>query len=419
MAEIVKYISLSSGDLLPFSVVADDIYVDANYDIEEIVRLINNSVIAPKFRIFVLYSDETIAYEIPTEDIQTGGSYSENYQDGQRRSLSFNLFNYDGKYTTNINKLWVGTKLRLDLGIETNNGLTVWFMKGVYVINQSTPRYSAGEYVVAISAADKFSVFEDKTGVLDSSYEVPEGVLIEDVIREILLHDTGSGEPWDPQPIIYHSSFKGKTVQATIMKNAGETFGSILLELATQLSAEIFYNAAGNLTVIPTNETSMDVDKPLIYSFESLKGDLTGLSFSFNMSDIVNTIVVVGSSINGAVHRATAVNDNAGSPLCVQRMGRRMGNIINDSNITTDLLAQERADYELRKQLILRSSTNVTVMYNPLLNVNNLIAISDEFFDLDHEKFLLQGVSCSLDYSGQMSVTISNIINLPFVTRQM
>ena len=105
MAEIVKYISLSSGDLLPFSIIADDIYMDANYNIEDIVNLINNSTIAPKFRVFVLYADETIAYQIPNEDIQLGGSYSENYQDGQRRSLSFNLFNYDGKYTTNINKL--------------------------------------------------------------------------------------------------------------------------------------------------------------------------------------------------------------------------------------------------------------------------------------------------------------------------
>lgn len=105
MAEIVKYISLSSGDLLPFSVVADDIYIDANYDIESIVELIKGPIIAPKFRIYVLNIDETIAYQIPDEDIQQGGSYSENYQDGQRRSLSFNLFNYTGKYTTNINKL--------------------------------------------------------------------------------------------------------------------------------------------------------------------------------------------------------------------------------------------------------------------------------------------------------------------------
>ena len=157
----------------------------------------------------------------------------------------------------------------------------------------------------------------------------------------------------------------------------------------------------------------------MIYSFESVKGDTSGLSFTFDMTNIINMIVVVGSSVHGAVCRATAVNDNAGSPLCVQRMGRRMGSIINDPNITTDLLARERADYELRKQLILRSSTTVNVMYNPILNVNNLIAISDEFFELDHEKFLLQGVSCSLDYSGQMSITVSNIVNLPFITRQI
>ena len=125
MAEMVKYISLSSGDLLPFSIVADDIYVDTDYDIEEVIKLINNSITAPRFRIFVLNQDETIAYEIPSEDIQMGGSYSENYQDGQRRSLSFNLFNFDGKYTTNINKLWLGTRLRLDLGIETQDGTTV------------------------------------------------------------------------------------------------------------------------------------------------------------------------------------------------------------------------------------------------------------------------------------------------------
>lgn len=292
-------------------------------------------------------------------------------------------------------------------------------MKGVYVISQSTPRYSSGEYVVAISASDKFSLFEGKTGTIDSSYEIPAGTLIEDVIRDILLHDTGNGDPWDPKPILYHSAFKGKQVQATIVKNVGDTFGSILLDLATQLSAEIFYNSAGNLTLIPTNDTTADGDKPLLFSFESLAGDMTGLSFSFNMDDIINIMVVVGKSNTGGVHKATAVNDNAASPLCVQRMGRRMGNIINDNNITTDYLAQERADYELRKQLILRSSTSVTVMYNPLLNVNNLIAISDEFFDLDHEKFLLQGVSCSLDYSGQMNVTVSNIVNLPFITRQM
>ena len=215
--------------------------------------------------------------------------------------------------------------------------------------------------------------------------------------------------------IIYHSSFKGKKTQATISKSAGESYGSILLDLATQLSAEIFYNAMGNLTLVPTNETSLDVDKPLIFDYDAERGQISGLDFSFDMGSIVNRVIVIGSSVTGGVVSATAVNDDAGSPLCYQRIGYRTGSIINDSNISTEILAQERAQYELRKQLILKSSTNVSVLFNPLLSVNNLVTITSEFFGLTHERFLIQSISCSLDYGGVMSITITNIRNLPSI----
>ena len=52
-------------------------------------------------------------------------------------------------------------------------------------------------------------------------------------------------------------------------------------------------------------------------------------------------------------------------------------------------LAKERAEYELRQRLILTSSVNLTIMCNPFLSVNNLITISDEFYGLNREKFLI------------------------------
>ena len=75
----------------------------------QILEAIKAPNIIPRYRIFVLYPDETINYEIPIEDIQSGGSYSENYQDGQRRSLNFSLVNNDGKYLVGINKLWLNS----------------------------------------------------------------------------------------------------------------------------------------------------------------------------------------------------------------------------------------------------------------------------------------------------------------------
>ena len=404
-------ILLASGDRVPISV-ANSVY---DIDVAHLSEWIDNNYVGSRWRIYVLFPDETVNYEIPQDDIQLGGSYSENYQDGQRRSLSFSLYNETGKYSININTFWANTKLRLDRGVELNDGTVIWFQSGVFVVSQAQNTLGVSQKMVQITAKDKFSLFEEKIGTLETTYEIPVGSDIESVIKDLLLFNNGSGEPLDVRPIMYHSSLKGKKTQVTISKSAGETFGSILLELATQLSAEIFYNATGNLTLIPTNEASLDVDKPLIYDYNADKGDMSGLDFTYDMSSIINRVIIVGSSLTGGVVTATAVNDDPGSPLCYQRIGFRTGSVINDSNITTQYLAEERAQYELRKQLILKSSTNLTVLFNPLLSVNNLIAITSEYYGLVRDKFLIQSISCSLDYSGTMSISVSNIKNLPLV----
>ena len=411
MSSYSQNVLLASGDRIPVDI-SKSIY---DVDVAHVTEWIDNNYTSSRWRIYVLYPDETINYEIPPEDIQLGGDYSENYQDGSRRSLSFSLNNETGKYSVNINVFWAGTRLRLDRGIELNDNTVIWFQSGIFVVSQAQDSLQPAQKTVQITAKDKFSLFEDKTGTLEMGYEVPVGSDIEKVIQDILLFSTGSGAPFDSRPIIIHSRLKGKKTQMTISKSAGDTFGSILLELATQLSAEIFYNATGNLTLIPTDEVSLDVDKPTLYSYDADHGDISGLNLSYDMSSIINRVIVVGSSLTGGVVTATAVVDDTGSPLCYQRIGYRTGSVINDSNITTQYLAEERAQYELRKQLILKTSTSLTVLFNPLLSVNNLITITSEYYGLDHAKFLIQSISCSLDYSGTMSISVSNIKNLPLI----
>lgn len=376
---------------------------------------IDNNISQPQFRIYVLYPDETINYEIPQEDIQLGGSYNENYQNGQRCSLSFSLYNENGNYTPNINTFWAGTRLRLDVGIKVSDSETYWFQKGIFVINSVTPSLSPSSKIVSVSAGDKFTLLDGSTGKLSSTYEIPADTDIESLILDILHTNIGDGYLLDPKNFIFNSAFRGKKTQISIAKNAGETLGSILLDVASQLSAEVYYNEMGTLVFVPINEVTLDKDKPLLYSFETSRGDISGLDFSFDYNSIINRIIVIGTSSSGGTFTSEAVNSDPGSPLCYQRIGYRTGDIINDSNIYSMQLAEERADYELRKQLILKSSTSASVIFNPLLKVNNIIAISDEFFNLNHERFLLQSISYSLDYSNQMSITFSNLSNLPFV----
>ena len=416
MGNIRQYVNFASGETVPFYIEQDGQYLDQDVDIDFLRFQIDNNIVSSSFRILVLYPDETINYAIPSENIKAGGNYSENYQNGQRRSLSFTLYNNDGAYSPNINTLWAGTRLRLEMGVHLFSGATIWFYKGVYVIDKVTPSLTTSGKEVQVSAKDKFSLFEDATGRIEETTEIPVGSDIESVIKDCLLTSMGSGNPLDVIPIIYHSSFKDKKTQATISKSAGDTIGSLLLELATQLSAEIFYNAMGNLVVVPIANVTSDADKPLLYEYSTKEGTISQLDFSFDYNSIVNRIIVTGSSASGGISKAVAINDDPGSPLCYQRIGYRTGNIINDSNITSDFLAQERADYELRQQLIIKSSTSASVLYNPLLEVNNLIAVSDDFFNLVHERFLIQNVSCSLDYTGQMNINFTNLVNLPFVT---
>ena len=110
--------------------------------------------------------------------------------------------------------------------------------------------------------------------------------------------------------------------------------------------------------------------------------------------------------------QAIAINSDEGSPFCYQRIGYRTGEIINDSNIYSDTLAEERAEYELRQKLILKTTSTSEIVFNPFLSVNNLIGVTSEFYNLRHVRFLLQSVSFSLDFSGTMSITFSNINNL-------
>lgn len=415
MKEIVQYVNLASGEILPFSITKNNEYISTECNADDIVKLINVPNIAPRYKIYVLYPDETINYEIPIEDIKPGGNYNENYQNGTRRSLSFTLDNTNGKYTSSLDKIWIGDRLKFEQGLDIGNDVIIWFHKGVFVVETTTPSMTIGDNSITINAQDKFSLFEGKGGTLDSTYEIPYGTDIQSLISSILLHSNGNDIPYDTQPIIYHSSFQGKKTQVTISKNAGETYGSILLELATQLSAEIFYNSLGYLTLTPLVETTTDDNKPLIFEFDSSKGDISNLNFTFNMNEIINRVIVVGSSKDKGVTKAIAVNDDPSSPLCVQRIGYRTGPIINDSNISNVLLAQDRANYELRKQLILKSSTNVSILFNPLLEVNNLVSITDTFFKLIQERFLISSLSFPIDYSGTMSMTITNIENLNFL----
>ena len=407
--------NLSSGNIVPITKQIGNSYMDITTNIDALLNLTLDSTVAPRYRIFLVNADDTIQSEFPLEDVLQGGTFSENYQNGQRCSLSLTLFNQGGKYTPNINKLWIGTKMRLDAGLQQQDGGVIWCQKGIFVITSTQPSYAAENKTVAISAGDKFADLEGGVGILQDTYEIPSGSRIYGIVKELLGIQRGDGYPIDARDPYFHPSLANKVTQAKISKNAGETVGSIILELANQMSAEVFYSAEGRLCFYPLNVVSDDNDKPILFNYMTDKGELTDLNFSLDYNNIINRIILIGATVNGGVVKSVASNDDPSSPLCIQRIGARTS-VVNESGIKTKIVAEENAKYQLRKQLILKSSVSLNIPYNPVFGVNNLIMITDNFFHLVKQYFLIQSISFGLDYSGRMTMSVSNLNNLPFIT---
>ena len=390
----------------------------------EVLRLVDSSSISmsyltdvlkrptikPRFRLFVLNPDETINYEVPEEDIIiNSGNFTENYQNGQRKSVNINLINVDGKYTPSINTIWVHDRFRFDIGLEFD-GQVYWFPRGIYILGNPSADHQDSDKQVSLTLVDKFAVLEGKSGTLEATYEIPVGSDIEQAIMGILTLDNGSGYPIDLKPIIYDRAFKGLKMPYTLSKDAGSTLGEMLLEIGTILNAEVYYNSQGNLCFININETTLDVQKASLWDYSDEDRDYGGATANYDFENAVNEVHVVGDNINNEIFSAMAKNENPVSPLCIQRIGRRI-EYINDSNIYSDDLAQQRANYELRKFGILKTTMNIQVSFNPILFVNNLVTITDKYYNLTRERFLIQSISYTIGNESQMTVSCSNIVN--------
>ena len=390
----------------------------------EVLRLVDSSSISmsyltdvlkrptikPRFRLFVLNHDETINYEIPEEDIIiNSGNFTENYQNGQRKSVNINLINIDGKYTPSINTIWVHDRFRFDIGLEFD-GQVYWFPRGIYILGNPSADHQDSDKQVSLTLVDKFAVLEGKAGTLEATYEIPVDSDIEQAIMGILTLDNGSGYPIDLKPIIYDRAFKGLKMPYTLSKDAGSTLGEMLLEIGTILNAEVYYNSQGNLCFININETTLDVQKASLWDYSDEDRDYGNATSNYDFENAINEVHVVGDNINNKIFSAMAKNENPVSPLCIQRIGRRI-EYINDSNIYSDDLAQQRANYELRKFGILKTTMNIQVSFNPLLFVNNLVTITDKYYNLARERFLIQSISYTIGNESQMTISCSNIVN--------
>lgn len=383
-------------------------------DFDYLKKIISRPSIKPRFRVSVLHPDEQVNYIIPNEDIvQNGISYTEDYANGKRRTLSLKLINIDGRYTPNINGIWLQSRFKLEVGIVTPNKEIIWFPKGIYIVGDTSFSYNDSSKEVTYSLQDKFSTFEGKLGTLEDGYEIPVGSSIQEAVKGILNFSRGDGYIMDYMPPLFDPKFENFRTQSTIRVQEGGSLSQVIEELATQLSAEYYYNNIGNLCFYPINDTTNDQGKSIIWTFSENNSHYNSVSINYKNSEVVNAVKVVGNNVDYGVYSHISENKNPRSPICIQQIGRRAAPTYSEANVWSEETARDLADYYLRKSSILPVEFSCTVNFNPLLTVNNICQFNNQFLQFRNQKFLLTSISYNSP-DASMSVKMCNIEELPF-----
>lgn len=387
-------------------------------------------VIVPCLKLEWLNPDDTISHDITTSLYNTNGTLNITNQNGCRRTFNLQIHNEDGKFDVDVNKIWLGQKVKLYLGLYIDD--TPYFIQqGVFYITNPTDIINPSTKCIQINCIDKWGALDGTVlGTLDGKYKVPVGADIFIATKKLLMTDRGNGYPLDNIMPNISTYFKTKMTRRsdgelisvlqtpfTADIDRGQTYADVLIQFNTMLAGCIYYDTVGRLNIEPNEDDLLDFNKEIVYNFDQNNCEILGKSRDYQFNEVYNDILCVGATINAYMASGRATNTNIQSDLCVQRIGKKT-KVFEDTNYYCDELCQDWANYLLRRNTILQSSLNITTIPMYHLDVNKLITITNEKNHLEQEKFLINSLSIPLGV-GQMSMSVISVSELEKILNNM
>lgn len=405
----LKYLMIDS-DFIALDEI-DETYIP----LEEMERVLRAPILTRFFRLFLLHEDETLKEDI-TDQVVLTGELEKTYQQGQIRSLNLTLMNPEKIWNPSpySGKLFANTKFRLQIGVLLDN-IMYWKNEGVFVCQDPQLNNSDAEKTVSIQLYDKFALLDGTiSGTTETDYEMPVGTNIFQGVRSIVRQMKDNlGHPYDNQPIIFPVKYMKEKTAYTIKKTADNNLGEILIDLANMLSCDIFYDELGRLT-FRDNLDDLDYHNRLtVWNYDSNGTETIGVSREDKWSEIKNRIIVKGANINGLLCKGIAENTNPSSAYNINGNFGIKPKIIEDNLIYSSLLCSQRAQYELKKNAMKNTSISFDSIYIPHMMPNDLVRWSFEDYNYYNEEFIVQSVGIPLNPNEPMSVSITNINELP------
>ena len=398
-----------------------------------------NKLRGEDFRIAVkvewLNPDETVNFEFTNSLYDINVDVSVNYQKGSRRSCTLTLNNDKNKFPIDFNNIWIGSKFKLWMGIFLDEKTPYYLPQGVFYVSNPDEVYNPSTRTVKINGVDKWAYLDGTLfGKLSGTYQTNININLYDAIRGLLklsrFHNDFSDttdpiEMIDPIPPLLSTYFLTKT---TIVENheksvlecpytakveRGKTFADVLLEYANILCANIYYDVDGRLVVEPISDITDDItdtDKEVLWHYTVEEKEFLGLTQTHNFTKVHNDFIVMGSVLSGKQFKGRVQNRNPISNTCVQRIGLRTKEPIEDNQYVSDSQCVELAKYHAKIDTILQKSGEISSIYMCHLDVNKLVTVSTPNNHMSRELFLITGFSISTSGTMRLAVTSVNVL---------
>lgn len=353
---------------------------------------------------------EEITYDISSDNL---GKISANYNQGVRRTISFSLYDYNGKYKPSEDSPFqTYKKFKVYLGIKNNDDI-YWWSQGVFIAKN----VSYNNRVLEVEGVDKFGVFTDALDFckLQETYVIPRGTKVKNIISDILLLESKKMTVYDISDIILDLKYVDTTLPYDIKKEIGSYLGDVLIEIATSLNADIYYDMNGHLCLSPNKDGKYDKLQPM-YHYE--KDDLINFTMNIDMTNAKNIFTVYGYDEFEKLHQYTAINDNPLSPIRQSLLGNKPEEPEENDMCTNDDTCIDYANYLLKQNCVYTLASNLQSHIIPNLEVDNVVAITDNYYKLDYVSFVIKSLSIPLGV-GLTSLELTNIQYLPNYTQDL
>lgn len=307
-----------------------------------------------------------------------------------RRNFSMTVSNSSGLYVPNGACTSMGVKVRIKRGLLMANGGSVWWNRGVFALSDPSSVHSGADKTVEISGLDKWALLDGSLGgTLTNTTVIPKGTNIAEAIRAV-AEDAGETK----------FAFDVCTVVTpyTVTKEPGESRADLIEELALIPSWDIYYDADGYLRFT----SLIDPLQKQVVADLSAQGEYRKcyVSSEYNpeWSRIKNYWKVIGYSDpdTGIIYDGVAQNNNLQSPTNTAVPPAGIGikaDVLTDDNLTTDSLCEQRAGYELRKNLTRIDRSRHEILPLPFLNEGDCLQLEDPVAGIVLDKYEIQSIN--------------------------